>query len=283
MVSGANVMDFRIENVKSTTLGGTRLTRRWIVDLQKTVARFPALSRHELASTLCSHLGLVHAEGSGSTGVLQVAGSRLGPGRCLGPALERHRRDARGGRPPARAAALAASASARAEHAGGRAVHVPVGVLEGASGICGHVGRTVGATRPMGPDGGGHGMKSKQKRGADRWVRRMAKGVRPARMEVDCSGGELSCNGGSALLMMVAKQVQLFERASACFTDHWDPSKVAHPLVALLGQRILGLALGYEDLNDHDGLRRDRGPCPRPWGGWSVRVRTASRWPAKAR
>ncbi len=114
MVSGANVMDFRIENVKSTTLGGTRLTRRWMVDLQKMVARFPALSRHELASTLCSHLGLVHAEGSGSIGVLQVAGSRLGSGGCFGPAL--------------------AAAAARAEHAGGRTVHVPVGVLEGASG-----------------------------------------------------------------------------------------------------------------------------------------------------
>ena len=67
-------------------------------------------------------------------------------------------------------------------------------------------------------------MKSKQKRGADRLVRRMAKGVRPGRMEVDCSGGELSSNGGSALLMMLAEQVRLFERASACFTDHRDPS-----------------------------------------------------------
>ena len=57
MVSGANVMDFRIENLRSTTLSGTRLTRRWMVDLQKTVARFPALIRHELASALCSHLG----------------------------------------------------------------------------------------------------------------------------------------------------------------------------------------------------------------------------------
>ena len=57
MVSGANVMDFRIENLKSTTFGGTRLTRRWMADLQKTVARFSALSRHKLASTLCSHLG----------------------------------------------------------------------------------------------------------------------------------------------------------------------------------------------------------------------------------
>ena len=67
-------------------------------------------------------------------------------------------------------------------------------------------------------------MKSKQKRGADRLVRRIAKGVRPARMEVDCSGGELSSNGGSALLMMLAEQVRLFECASACFTDHRDPS-----------------------------------------------------------
>ncbi len=126
-------------------------------------------------------------------------------------------------------------------------------------------------------------MKSKQNRGADRLVRRMAKGVRPARMEVDCSGGELSCNGGTALLMMLAEQVRLFERASACFTDHRDPSKVAHPLVALLGQRILGLALGYEDVNDHDELRRDRALSTAMGGGWSVRVRTASRWPAKAR
>ena len=54
----------------------------------------------------------------------------------------------------------ALAAAARAEHAGGRTVHVPVGVLEGASGICGHAGRRVGATRPMGSDGGGHGMKS---------------------------------------------------------------------------------------------------------------------------
>ena len=74
-------------------------------------------------------------------------------------------------------------------------------------------------------------MKSKQKRGADRLVRRMAKGVRPVRMEVDCSGGELSSNGGSVLLLMLAEKVRLFERVSACFTDHRDPSKVVHPLV----------------------------------------------------
>ena len=57
MISGANVMDSRIENLKSTTFCGTRLTRRRIADIQKTVELFPALSRHELAATLCSHLG----------------------------------------------------------------------------------------------------------------------------------------------------------------------------------------------------------------------------------
>ncbi len=83
-------------------------------------------------------------------------------------------------------------------------------------------------------------MKSKQKRGADRLVRRMAKGVRPARMEVDCSGGELSSNGGSALLLMLAEQVRLFERVSECFTDHRDPSKVAHPLALISHNGWLG-------------------------------------------
>ena len=50
-------MDSRIENLKSTTFCGTRLTHRQIADIQKTVEMFPALSRHELAATLCSHLG----------------------------------------------------------------------------------------------------------------------------------------------------------------------------------------------------------------------------------
>ena len=50
-------MDSRIEKLKSSTFCGTQLTRRQIADLQKTVEMFPALSRHELAATLCSHLG----------------------------------------------------------------------------------------------------------------------------------------------------------------------------------------------------------------------------------
>ena len=83
-----------------------------------------------------------------------VRRSRRSPAAVLAPedALVRlwsgHRRDARRCRQPARPAL--AAAAARAEHAGGRAVRFPVGVLEGASGICGHAGRTVGAV----PDDG---------------------------------------------------------------------------------------------------------------------------------
>ena len=77
-----------------------------------------------------------------------VSGGGLGSGGCFCPALERHRRDVRGCRQPARPAL--AAAAARAEHAGGRAVRFPAGVLEGASGIYDHAGRTVGAV----PDDG---------------------------------------------------------------------------------------------------------------------------------
>ena len=79
MVSGANVMDFRIENLKSSTLGDTRLTRRWMVDLQKTVARFSALSRHELASTLCSHLGWFTPKGWDRLGSCRSPAAVLAP------------------------------------------------------------------------------------------------------------------------------------------------------------------------------------------------------------
>ena len=49
----------------------------------------------------------------------------------------------------------------------------------------------------------------------------------------------------------------MFSRLSACFTDHRAPDAVEHSLPSLLKQRIYGLALGYEDLNDHDELRHD--------------------------
>src|SRR5512144_355379 len=54
-----------------------------------------------------------------------------------------------------------------------------------------------------------------------------------------------------------ARAIGLIRRVAACFTDHRDADQVIHALPTLIGQRIIALALGYEDVNDHDALRRD--------------------------
>ena len=79
----------------------------------------------------------------------------------------------------------------------------------------------------------------------------------PPKMETDFSGGAISSNAGAQLPGLAAKGMQLFERIAACFVDRRAQEKVVFPVETLVGQRILGLALGYADLNDHDELRRD--------------------------
>jgi hypothetical protein len=59
------------------------------------------------------------------------------------------------------------------------------------------------------------------------------------------------------LLREVEKRTGIVERFAACFTDHREAGRVEHALRELVAQRVYGLALGYEDLNDHDELRRD--------------------------
>jgi hypothetical protein len=70
-------------------------------------------------------------------------------------------------------------------------------------------------------------------------------------------GGRVTSDGGGILLREVEQRFQFVERFAACFTDHRDLEQIEHPLVDLLKQRIFGLCLGYEDLNDHDLLRHD--------------------------
>jgi hypothetical protein len=53
------------------------------------------------------------------------------------------------------------------------------------------------------------------------------------------------------------KAIKLIERVAKCFVDRRDPSLIEHSVATLVGQRIFGLTLGYEDLNDHDALRHD--------------------------
>jgi hypothetical protein len=70
-------------------------------------------------------------------------------------------------------------------------------------------------------------------------------------------GGAISSNGGVALLAGADRRLRLAERLAACFTDHRVPEAIRHSVPDLLRQRIFGIALGYEDLIDHDALRFD--------------------------
>jgi len=71
------------------------------------------------------------------------------------------------------------------------------------------------------------------------------------------NGGTITSDGGVLLLKQVESNRGIIKQFAACFIDHRDPDKIEHTVEELLGQRIYGLALGYEDLNDHDLLRRD--------------------------
>ena len=88
---------------------------------------------------------------------------------------------------------------------------------------------------------------------------RFHKSVRQCRPRVTAAfdGGSITSNAGALLLREIDRLVGLFDRVAACFTDHRDPRLRVHALRTLLAQRITGIALGYEDLNDHDDLRRD--------------------------
>ena len=67
----------------------------------------------------------------------------------------------------------------------------------------------------------------------------------------------MSSDGGGLLLREVDRRIGLTVRLAACFVDYRHPASVEHDLRTLLAQRVYALALGYEDLNDHDALRRD--------------------------
>ena len=70
-------------------------------------------------------------------------------------------------------------------------------------------------------------------------------------------GGPITSDGGAALLREVDLGAQITSQLAACFADHRDPNRVTHGVRELLAQRVYALALGYEDLNDHDELRHD--------------------------
>src|SRR4051812_14973655 len=73
-----------------------------------------------------------------------------------------------------------------------------------------------------------------------------------------CSWGALiTSDAGALLLGATDRAIDLVKRFAACFQDARDPDQIEHTLATLVGQRVFGIALGYEDLIDHDQLRHD--------------------------
>jgi len=70
-------------------------------------------------------------------------------------------------------------------------------------------------------------------------------------------GGSITSDGGGLLLREVEQRAKIIGQFAGCFTDYRKPLLVEHSVEELVAQRVYGLALGYEDLNDHDELRND--------------------------
>lgn len=67
----------------------------------------------------------------------------------------------------------------------------------------------------------------------------------------------MTSDGGALLLRQTHRRLNLWPRLAACFRDRRDPDYITHRVEELIAQRVYGLALGYEDLSDHDQLRYD--------------------------
>jgi hypothetical protein len=71
-------------------------------------------------------------------------------------------------------------------------------------------------------------------------------------------GGRISSDAGGLLLREVESRLHILKRlAKDCFRDYRDKDRIEHSVESLIRQRVYGIALGYEDLNDHDSLRHD--------------------------
>lgn len=74
----------------------------------------------------------------------------------------------------------------------------------------------------------------------------------------DFTGGTITSDGGGLLLREIEKRTGILSRFANCFTDHRNQDLIEHSVLDLVSQRVFGIALGYEDLNDHDDLARDQ-------------------------
>src|SRR3954452_18958726 len=81
--------------------------------------------------------------------------------------------------------------------------------------------------------------------------------VERRRVEAAFDGGAVTSDAGALLLGATDRAINLVGRFARCFTDGRRSDLIEHEVATLVGQRVFGIALGYEDLNDHDVLRHD--------------------------
>ncbi len=81
--------------------------------------------------------------------------------------------------------------------------------------------------------------------------------VENRRVVAGFDGGAITSNAGALLLGATNRAIGLVRRFAACFQDARAPERIEHGVATLLGQRVFGIALGHEDLVDHDQLRHD--------------------------
>jgi hypothetical protein len=81
--------------------------------------------------------------------------------------------------------------------------------------------------------------------------------VEGRRVEAAFDGGVVTSDAGALLLGRAAKAIRLLDRFAGCFGDSRSPVAIEHAVQTLVSQRVIGIALGYEDLLDHDQLRHD--------------------------
>lgn len=74
---------------------------------------------------------------------------------------------------------------------------------------------------------------------------------------VDFNGKPVTSDAGLTLIAELDRKREITSRLAACFKDYREPNKVLHPINSLIAQRIYGLIMGYEDINDHETLRHD--------------------------
>ena len=81
--------------------------------------------------------------------------------------------------------------------------------------------------------------------------------VEGRRVEAAFDAGLVTSDAGALLLGATDRAIRMIDRFASCFHDERRPEWIEHEVSTLVGQRVFGIALGYEDLNDHDELRHD--------------------------